>query len=97
MDELTLEEQYAPCRQTIFTILQSTDSYNPQVVKIMIEVFKDYSSLTSHGPILWALMVKGEVNYMHVLSGCQTWGAGSSLQSLSPVLLSLLGVSESTT
>jgi hypothetical protein len=62
MDETTLEQKYAAARQAIFTILQSSNQYNPQVVQIMIEIFKDFPELVSQGPVLWALMVKGEVN-----------------------------------
>lgn len=70
MDEqAVLEQKYAPARQAIFTILQSTNTYNLQVVRILIDVFKDIPNVTNHGPILWALMIKSEVSdrYLRVL------------------------------
>jgi hypothetical protein len=58
---LSLEQKYTAARQAVFTILQSSNQYNPQVIQIMIEIFKDCPDLVSQGPVLWALMVKGEV------------------------------------
>ena len=58
MDEMSFAAQFSQARDTIYAILQQTNSYNPDVVGIMIEVFKPYPDLTTHGPILWALMVQ---------------------------------------
>jgi hypothetical protein len=56
-----LEDKFTLSRQTIFNLLQASSAFNPQAVKVFIDVFKDLPDCRQHGPIVWALMIKGEV------------------------------------
>jgi len=59
LGEVIYEERYAQPREAIFKILESCSNFNQDVLNVFMHVFREYPDYTHHGPILWAIMVKG--------------------------------------
>ncbi len=70
--DLTWQERFAAPRNAVFHLIGSSQNFNMEVLKgaflplcvmlsVFYQIFQEEADITKHGPVVWALMMKGTV------------------------------------